>query len=320
MPRDPRTIGVVLGDDAPMLEIAVPERVFGLAVPGGPAFEVVAVPERPGPLTTSAGIRVSAPHPLEALDRAGMVIVPGWREPDRASAAPPVLEALLAAHADGAIVVGLCLGAFVLAEAGLLDGRRATTHWRHTADLAAGYPGVAVVDDALYVDEGTIVTSAGSAAGIDACLYLLRREHGAAVANAVARALVVAPQRTGGQAQFIERPVPEPPVGDAISDAVAYALAHLDDPRLDVARLAAAAHMSRRTFDRRFRQSTGVSPLRWLLTQRVLRAQHLLESTDLGVDAVARRSGFSDGVALRPHFRRLVGVPPQAYRNAFRAT
>lgn len=318
--REKTTIGVLFGDGAPMLEIAVPPRVFGvdLSERGFPRFEVLAVAERPGPVTTSAGIQVHAPHPLEALGRAGMVIVPGWRDPAGEPPAPRILEALRAAHAEGATVAGLCLGAFVLAEAGLLDGRRATTHWRHTARLAAGHPAVTVVDDVLYVDEGPIVTSAGSAAGIDACLYLLRREHGAAAANAVARALVVAPQRAGGQAQFIEHPVPDQNVGDSISDAIEDALAHLADPTLDVDRLAATARMSRRTFDRRFREATGCSPLQWLLIQRVLRAQHLLETTDLDIDAVARRSGFSDGVALRPHFRRVVGVPPQTYRAGFR--
>jgi transcriptional regulator GlxA family with amidase domain len=214
-------------------------------------------------------------------------------------------------------VVGLCMGAFVLAEAGLLDGRRATTHWRYLAEFADRHPGVTLVPDALYVDEGSVVTSAGSAAGLDACLHLLRREHGPEAANAVARALVVAPHRAGGQAQFVERPVPPAPGGDPINQAIRYALEHLDDQGLDVTRLAAAVCLSRRSFDRRFRYATGCSPLQWLLTQRVLRAQQVLTSTDLDIDAVARASGFSDAVALRPHFRRVVGVAPRAYRASF---
>ena len=211
------------------------------------------------------------------------------------------------------------MGAFVLAEAGLLDGRRATTHWRHLSEFADRFPEVEVVDDALYVDEGTVVTSAGSAAGLDACLHLLRRDHGPDAASTAARALVVAPQRAGGQSQFVERPVPPLPTGDAIADAMRYALDRIDDPHLDVADLAAAARQSRRTFDRRFRATTGCSPLQWLLHQRILRAQHILSATGLDVEAVARASGFADGVAMRPHFRRVVGVPPQAYRASFRA-
>ena len=318
--RKKTTIGVLLGDGAPLLELAVPPRVFGvdLSPRGGPRFDVRAVAERPGPLGTTAGITLTAPHPIEALAEVGVLIVPGWRDPSGLPPAPAALDAVRAAYAEGATVVGLCLGAFVLAEAGLLDGRRATTHWRFTGRLAARHPRVQVVDDALYVDDAPILTSAGSAAGIDACLYLLRRDHGAGAANAVARALVVAPHRTGGQAQFIEHAVPEPQLGDAIGAAIGYCLTRLDDPTLDVDGLAAEAHLSRRTFDRRFRETTGCSPLQWLLTQRILRAQHLLESTGLDVESVARRSGFSDGVAMRPHFRRVVGVPPQAYRGMFR--
>jgi len=314
MSRSGTVIGVVIGDGAPMLEIAVAPRVFGVA-----GFEVRTAGERPGPLTTTAGIAVTAPHPLDALDEAGVVIVPGWRVPGGPPVGAGVLDAVRRAHDDGATVVGLCLGAFVLAEAGLLDGRRATTHWRHLDRFAARFPGVSVVGDVLYVDEGPVVTSAGSAAGLDACLHLLRRDHGPEVANAAARALVVAPQRAGGQAQFVEHPVPRLPAGDAVADAMRFALDRLDSAELDVAALADAVHLSRRTFDRRFRQATGCSPLQWLLTQRVLRAQHLLSTTDAAVDAVARASGFADGVALRPHFRRVVGVPPQTYRASFRA-
>ncbi|MEV6923638.1 helix-turn-helix domain-containing protein [Dactylosporangium sp. NPDC051485] len=308
-------IGVIIGDGAPMLEVAVAPRVFGAA-----GFEVRTAGERPGPLATTAGIALTPPSTLDALDGAGTVIVPGWRPPGGPPPDPAVLDTLRHAHAGGATVVGLCMGAFVLAEAGLLDGRRATTHWRHLDDFAQTYPEVSVVGDVLYVDEGTIVTSAGSAAGLDACLHLLRRDHGPAVANAVARALVVAPQRAGGQAQFVEHPVPRLPAGDAIADAMRFALQRLPDPALDVAALAAEVHLSRRTFDRRFREATGCSPLQWLLTQRVLRAQHLLSTTGSPIDTVARASGFSDGVALRPHFRRVVGVPPQSYRASFRVS
>ncbi|GAB1644926.1 helix-turn-helix domain-containing protein [Krasilnikovia sp. MM14-A1259] len=305
-----------------MLEVAVAPRVFGIDQTGrgGPRFDVRVAGEHPHPLGTTAGISIGTPHPLAALDEAGLLIVPGWRPPTGAPVGADVLDLLRTAHRDGATVVGLCLGAFVLAEAGLLDGRRATTHWHYLAAFADRFPAVEVVDDALYVDEGTIVTSAGSAAGLDACLHLLRRDHGPDAANAAARALVVAPQRAGGQAQFVERPVPQFHTGDAITDAMRHAVEHLSDPALDVAALAATAHLSRRTFDRRFRETTGCSALQWLLHQRVLRAQHILSTTDLDIDSVARASGFTDGMTMRPHFRRIVGVAPQSYRTSFRTT
>jgi len=315
-------VGVVLGDGAPLLELAAPPRIFDIDLSGrgGPRFEVLAVAERPGPVRSSAGIELVAPHPVEALRAAGVVIVPGWREPaDPTPVAPEIVAALRAAYDEGAIVVGLCGGAFPLGEAGLLDGRRATTHWLNTRALAERFPAAEVVQDVLYVDEGRIITSAGSAAGIDACLHLLRREYGAEAANAAARSLVVAPHRAGGQSQFIEHPVPDTPASDPVGAAMEDALERLDDVDLDIDSLAARAHLSRRTFDRRFRRQTGMSPLQWVLQQRVLRAQHLLESTTLDVEAVARRCGFGHAVAMRPHFRRLVGVPPQAYRASFGA-
>jgi transcriptional regulator GlxA family with amidase domain len=309
-------VGVIAGADAPMLEVAVAPRVFGI----DKRFDVRVAGEHDGPMPTTAGVMITAPWSPASLAGAELVIVPGWRLPGGPPIRPAILDLLRRAHDNGATVVGLCLGAFVLAEAGLLDGRRATTHWRYLAALSAEHPAIEVVDDALYVDEGTVVTSAGSAAGLDACLHLLRRDHGPDVANTAARALVVAPQRAGGQAQFIERPVPQLRAGDAVGDAMRHALERLEDVTLDVDRLAAAVHLSRRTFDRRFRETTGSSPLRWLLQQRVLRAQHVLSTTDLDIDAVARACGFTDGVALRPHFRRLVGVPPQSYRASFRAS
>lgn len=313
MTRSRTTVGVFVGDDAPMLEVAVAPRVFEAG-----RHEVRVAGEHEGPLRTTAGIAITPPCPLAALNDAGILVVPGWRRPGGAPVGPGILDALRRAHDEGATVVGLCLGAFVLAEAGLLDGRRATTHWRYLPELAARFPGIEVVADALYVDEGPVVTSAGSAAGLDACLHLLRRERGPEVANAAARALVVAPQRSGGQTQFVERPVPHLPAGDAVADAMRHALDHLGDPALDVDRLAAVAHVSRRTFDRRFREAAGCSPLQWLLHQRVLHAQELLSATELTIDGVARAAGFADGVAMRPHFRRILGVSPQAYRAAFK--
>ncbi|EFC85809.1 GlxA family transcriptional regulator [Parafrankia sp. EUN1f] len=315
--RDGDTVAVVFGQDMPLFEASVPARVFGPVHPDVPAHTVLAVAGEPGPLSTSAGMLLDPPHRLDALGTAGTVIVPSWRTPDGAPPSDALLSALAAAADRGATVVGLCLGAFVLAAAGLLDGRRATTHWRFAGRLAADHPLVTVDPDVLYVDGGDIVTSAGSAAGIDACLHLLRRARGPAAANAVARSLVVAPHRTGGQAQYIERPLPPVEDGDPVAAVIAFALDRLGDVTLDVDAMATHVHLSRRTFDRRFRGRTGSSPLQWLLTQRVLWAQRLLESAGLSVDEVARRAGFADAVALRPHFRRVVGVSPSAYRAAF---
>jgi transcriptional regulator GlxA family with amidase domain len=315
MPRTTR-VAVLVFDGAPLFETSVPLSVFGIdrTSTGAPRFEVLAVAASGRSARSTAGTRVHAPHRLADLDGVDVVVVPTWSDPrERPPAA--VLRALRRAHEDGALVVGLCLGAFVLAAAGLLDGRRAATHWMYADLLADRYPDVTVDAQALYLDEGSVITSAGTAAGLDACLHVVRRLHGAAAASAIARRMVVAPQRAGGQAQFIE-PVPVAPEADELGDAVAWALAHLDEP-VDVDRLAITARMSRRTFDRRFREKVGASPLQWLLHQRILRAQRLLETTDLPIDEIARRSGFATGTTLRPHFRSVVGVSPQAYRRTF---
>ncbi|MER5512321.1 helix-turn-helix domain-containing protein [Streptomyces sp. NPDC002766] len=316
--RDRSTVAVAMADGLPLLEMAIPGRIFGLHLdqPELPRHTVLAVAVDNTPITTAEGISLGPPHGLDAIDRAGLVVVPTWHPPGSVPPPERLLDALRQAHRDGAVIVGLCLGAFVVAAAGLLEGRRATTHWAYADALAAMHPGTEVDEAALYVDEGTVLTSAGSAAGIDACLHLLRRSHGATAATTVARALVVAPHRTGDQAQFIPAPIPPAAHGDELDDVIAHALANLDQPT-DIDALARRANMSRRTFDRRFSARIGSPPLRWLLTQRVLFAQHLLESTSLPVDVVARRVGFSDAVALRPHFRRLTGVPPQTYRAAF---
>jgi transcriptional regulator GlxA family with amidase domain len=311
-------VAVLVFDRAPIFETSVPLSVFGVDRPGSgaPRFELFAVAGDVRPARTTGGIQLAAPHGLDALGRAEVVVVPSWRDP--AERPPqPVLDALVTAHARGATVVGLCLGAFVLAAAGLLDGRRAATHWFYASALAREFPQVRVDPAVLFVDDGDVLTSAGTAAGIDACLHLVRTAHGARAAAAIARRMVVAPQRAGGQAQFIDRPVPERHDADPLSGVLSYALAHLSE-ELDVAQLATRARMSRRTFDRRFRLLTGTSPHQWLLHQRILAAQRLLEDTDLPVDAVATKVGFGTGVSLRPHFRRVVGVGPQAYRAAFR--
>ncbi|MEU5674781.1 helix-turn-helix domain-containing protein, partial [Micromonospora sp. NPDC047753] len=231
---------------------------------------------------------------------------------------PDLLDAVRAAHLAGARMVSLCTGAFVLAAAGVLDGQQATTHWAHTQALAARYPRVRVDADVLYVDNGTVLASAGKAAAIDLCLHLIRRDHGSIVANAVARRLVVPPHRAGGQAQYLTTPVPARD-DHPLATLLPWALARLDRP-LTVEDLARQANMSSRNLARHFRSATGTTPLLWLSTQRIRRAQELLENTDDSIDAVAEAAGMGTAATLRRHFHRTVGVPPDAYRRTFRAT
>lgn len=222
-----------------------------------------------------------------------------------------------AAHEAGARIASLCTGAFVLAAAGLLDGRRATTHWAHTEALAERHPRVEVDPDVLYVDNGTVLTSAGKAAAMDLCLHLVRLDHGSAVANTVARRLVVPPHRDGGQAQFVTAPVPTRE-DHPLTDLLPWAVERLDQP-LTVEDLARRARMSSRNLGRHFRAATGTTPLQWLLTQRIRRAQELLEATDDSVDAIAEATGMGTATTLRRHFNRTVGVPPDTYRRTFRS-
>lgn len=317
MNRDKSTVAVLMFDRAPIFEMSVPISVFGVdrTPSGAPRFAVRPVASEPGPLTSTGGIRIHAPYGLDALADAGIVIAPSWRNP-RERPPEPALRALRAAHEDGALVVGLCMGAFVLAAAGLLHGRRAATHWFHAPVLAATYPEITVDPNVLYVDDGDVITSAGTAAGIDACLYVVRKLWGVSAATAIARRMVVPPQRSGGQAQYIDHPILEIPDGDDLGRAMTYALEHLGDP-LDVDTLAVRAHLSRRSFDRKFRAVVGISPLRWLLHQRIIEARRLLENTCLPIDTVARKIGFTGGVSLRPPFRRIVGVSPHEYRHTF---
>lgn len=227
-----------------------------------------------------------------------------------------VLEALRRTVARGARVLSVCSGAFVLGAAGLLDGRRCTTHWRHADELARRYPEARVEPDVLYVDEGPVITSAGTAAGIDAALHLVRQAHGPAVANAIARRMVVPPHRDGGQAQYVKRPLPRTRC-DTVGETLAWMEHHLDQ-ELTVEQLADRTHMSPRTFARRFQQETGTTPYRWLLRQRVLLAQHLLETSDETMDMIAGRTGFGNAAALRHQFVRSLGTTPNAYRRTFR--
>ncbi|MEV0649413.1 helix-turn-helix domain-containing protein [Phytomonospora sp. NPDC050363] len=297
-----------------LLALGVVTEVFGERA-GLPAFDLAFCAERPGPVRTDLGAPLTIEHGLDRLAEADLVLALPWsdfREPPPAA----VLDALRAAHRRGAVVAAHCVGAFALAAAGLLDGLRATTHWRFAALLAERHPDVSVDAEALYVDEGAVVTGAGAAAGFDLCLHLLRREYGTAVANAVARDLVLPAHRDGGQAQFLAAPVPEEGDGDRFAELCDWMRAGLDRP-LTVDVLARKALMSRRTFSRRFTAATGTSPHAWLLAQRLNAAEELLESTALPVEEIARRVGYRNAAVLREQFVRRRGVPPREYRRAF---
>jgi transcriptional regulator GlxA family with amidase domain len=286
---------------------------------GAPAFELRRVAADPAaPVPMRGGLALFPDRALTWLSRADLVLIPGLD--DHLTPAPaPVLDALRRAHARGTTLAALCGGAFTLAQAGLLDGRRAITHWNLVDLLRTHHPHVTVVPDALFIEDDNVWTAAGTAAGIDLCLHLVRRSHGAEAAATVARSMVTAPFRTGTQAQFIERPTPR---ADRDADALAtvreHALRHLHEP-LTVADLAARAGMSTRSFARHFTAETGVTPLRWLLDQRIAAAQRLLERTDLAMPEVARRAGFGSEVTMRQHFASRLATSPRAYRAAFNA-
>jgi AraC family transcriptional activator FtrA len=307
---------VVAYDRLPLFELAIATEVFGLLRPELPVawYDFAVVSIDPGPVRATGAVRVGAGHDLSRIAAADTVIVPGWRDP---AESPPrrLLEAIRRAHRRGARIVSICSGAFVLAATGLLDGRRATTHWRYTETLRALYPQIRVEPDVLYVQQGRVFTSAGSAAGIDLCLHLVRLDHGAEIANQVARRLVVSPHRDGGQAQFIDQPMP-PPVRGQLAKATEWALAHLDRP-LGVEDLARAAALSSRSLVRRFHAELGSTPHRWLVQQRVLAAQRRLETSHASVEEIATSVGFGTAQTLRIHFRRILRTSPDAYRRKF---
>jgi transcriptional regulator GlxA family with amidase domain len=308
-------VAVLAFDAISPFHLSVPCVVFGDRHPGAPTFELRVCAGEPGRLRSTAGFEVLTRHGLGSLRWADTVIVPSWRAPDE-PAPEPLLRALVSAHRRGARLVGLCLGAYVLAQAGLLDGRRATTHWSCIDDFVRRFPRVDVETDVLYVDDGDVVTSAGTAAGIDCCLHLLRAGYGAEAANRVARRLVVAPHREGGQAQFVERPVPATPADRRLAGLLEEVRSRLAEPH-DLDMLAARVRMTRRTFTRRFRDLVGCSPMQWLLAERVARARTLLETTDDPIERVAERCGFGSAAVLRERFRDLVGVAPATWRRTF---
>jgi transcriptional regulator GlxA family with amidase domain len=298
-------------------DLGVPAQVFSSArdTHGRRYYEIRTCTPDGGPIRSAAGFSVVPEHDLTLLESADTVIVPGIHF-DAIDHLPDVSGALRTAYERGARVLSICTGAFVLAEAGLLDDRPATTHWAWAEEFGRRYPQVKLDPDVLFVDDGTVLTSAGVAAGIDLCLHVVRRDHGSEVANRAARRCVVPAWRDGGQSQFIERPLPR--LGDATTGPTrAWALERLDEP-LDLERLAAHARMSIRTFTRRFRDETGLSPGRWLLAQRVEHARRLLESTDLPIDRVAAQSGLGTASSLRQHLHAAVGVAPAVYRRTYR--
>lgn len=294
-------------------DLGIPHRVFGAA---DGRYEVVTCTIDGRPVRTNADFSISVEHGPEVLRTADTVIIPPFRTGNPRPQTSVDLAQALAYVAPGTRIVSTCTGAFVLAAAGLLDGRRATTHW-HAADIfREWYPQVELDPNVLFVDEGDVLTSAGAVAGIDLCLHLVRKDHGSEIANHVARTCVVPPWREGGQAQYIQRPVP-PATESGTSASREWALQNLHEP-LTMSDLAERSNMSLRTFARRFAEEVGLSPGRWLIQQRVDRARHLLESTDLAVDDIAGEVGFAGGTSLREHLHAAIGVSPLAYRRTFR--
>ncbi|MDY7106238.1 MAG: helix-turn-helix domain-containing protein [Actinomycetota bacterium] len=317
MSADHVVVMLLTGEVSP-LELSAAAEIFGYRYRPDPEpwydFRLASVDATPVP--AMGGFSVMAPYSLDELAVADTVMV--VPNADRTAVPDPVIEALRAAHTRGARMVSICAGAFVLAAAGLLEGRRATTHWWYTDELARSHPGVAVQRDVLYVDDGDILSSAGSAAGIDLCLHLVRLDHGAAIANAVARALVVPPHRDGSQAQYAGRPHRPDPPGRGLAELLGWAADHLDQD-LSVCVLAERAAMSPRTFARRFRQEIGTTPHQWVMIQRVDRARQLLEATERSVDRIAIEVGFASAQSLRARFKEVMGITPADYRRAHRA-
>jgi len=320
-------VAVLALDQVVAFDLGTPPQVFGAArAPGGdPLYEVLVCTPGGAPVRSAAGFTVLADHGLQALEGADTVVVAGISDQRLfrdGAVSPDVRASLRTAAAGGVRMMSICTGAFVLAASGLLDHRPATTHWFYAEHFRRLFPAVQLDPDVLFVDDGDVLTSAGVAAGVDLCLHVVRNDHGSVVANQAARRCVVAPWRAGGQSQFIpqtmSRGMPGV-VGSSTADARAWALQRLDQT-LDLRSLAGQARMSVRTFTRRFREETGLSPAKWIAMQRVEHARQLLETTDLPIDAVARNAGFGTGAALRQQLDNALGVAPTAYRNTFRST
>jgi AraC family transcriptional activator FtrA len=313
--RDKRNVAVLAYDGLGAFEFGIVAEVFGLPRPEmGPdwyRFQVCSL--QPGRLRATGGLTIQARGRIADIAQAGTIVIPGWK----ASEAPPaqLIAALRRAHSRGARLVSICSGVFVLAATGLLDGKRATTHWRYVDQLRSRYPKIRVEPDVLYVDEGSILTSAGSAAGIDLCLHIVRVDYGAEVANEVARRLVMPPHRDGGQAQYVRNPVRTALAG-GLAPVLQWAEAHLHES-LSVEDLARRAAMSPRNFARRFQEQTGTTPHQWLMHQRLLAAQRRLEKTDESIDRIAEAVGLESAATLRQYFSQMLRTTPTAYRRQF---
>ncbi|GAA1395756.1 DJ-1/PfpI family protein [Kitasatospora putterlickiae] len=315
MGRRKHHVAVLVLEGAKPLDVGIPAQVFS-SRPSMPYTVRVCGPA-PGLVAGGDGLSYHVAEGLEAVEHADTVFVPGYRDPATTEPPAAVVEALVAAHRRGARLAAISTGAFALAATGLLDGKRATTHWHYAKALAERHPGIRVDENVLFVDEGAVLTSAGAASGIDLCLHLVRRDHGVGLSNHVARRLVAAPYRSGGQAQYVPRSVPEP-LGDLFADTREWALAHLAEP-LTLDGLARHARVSARTFSRRFVEDTGYTPMQWVLRARVDLARELLERGDLGVEQIADRVGLGTGANLRLHFHRVLGTSPTEYRHTFAA-
>lgn len=312
-----RNVAVIAMDGVAGFELGVLCEVFGTdrSADGFPRYHFDLCSPGGRPIRCASGFQLVPSADLEPVARADLVAIPAHAI--GTSGGPEVLDALRDAARRGAWVLSVCSGAFLLGEAGLLDGRACTTHWRYADELARRHPTAEVRCNSLYVQDGKVLTSAGTAAGIDACLHLVRQEHGSAIATKLARRMVMPPHRDGGQAQYIEAPIARVPEAPTLEPVLTWLMSHLDRP-VTVEELAARAHMAPRTFARRFRAETGATPHDWLTNQRVLFARQLLEETDLGVESVAVRAGFGDAATMRHHFGRRVGATPHAYRSTFR--
>jgi transcriptional regulator GlxA family with amidase domain len=314
-----RSVAAYVSDGFGAFGLGIVSEIFGFdrSDRGLPTFDFAICTDVPGPIRSDTGLTVLVEHGIDRIATADLVIITGWETLDR-DPSPEIVAALQQAYARGAVIASHCTGAYVLAATGLLDGRRATTHWRYAEAIAERWPMVHLEPEVLYIDEGRLVTGAGSASGIDLSLHLLRREYGATVATAIARDLVVPPHRDGGQAQYVAAPMPDVCSDSRLTDVIAWARANLHEP-LSVDQLAARALMSPRSFARHFKAATGATPHSWLLSQRVHRAEELLETADLPIEEVARLAGFGTAAALREQFVRRRGVPPRDYRRTFAA-
>jgi transcriptional regulator GlxA family with amidase domain len=311
-------VAAVANDGVLTFDLAVPCEVFGWdrSYLGVEWYDFKVCAADPPPLRTSTGFWIGTEYGLEDVVSADTIIIPGWSDPDH-DPSRELIDVLRSAYQRGARIASICVGAFVLGAAGLLDGRPCTTHWAYANLLEQRYPSARIDPNVLYIDDGQILTSAGTAAGMDLCLHLVRKDHGTEVDNGVARRVVMPPHRDGGQAQYIDHPVPADPDDEALRATCSWALEHLYEP-LDVDVLARRSSMSARTFARRFKAATGTTPGEWVLQQRLALAQRMLETTEHGIDRIAHEAGFGSATTLRHHFQQRFHTAPRAYRRTFR--